>query len=220
MIRDHAIDKGVEVGVGGPVIEPGIGKRSSHEFLNDFARRDPTRRCCRGHPGCGAVRQFDFHGHASKCRAVPDNPGVEILDLRHHLNAITQLDPDEQTTIRRPQRIFDAVREVVTESGLLAGKTRRALDSTVLDDAVARQDTITMLIARPPKDGRPLPSGQSSFEAVVATRLDDGCFEGGRPWAHQADFRRAGRPVGFDSSRRKDVTTLRFAPEVVIDGAT
>lgn len=44
-----------------------------------------------------------------------------------------------------PQRIFDAVRAVIIESGVIANKHRRALDSTVLDDAVARQDTITML---------------------------------------------------------------------------
>jgi IS5 family transposase len=47
----------------------------------------------------------------------------------------------------RPQRIFEAVREVVAATGLLAGKTRRALDSTLLDDAVATQDTVTQLIA-------------------------------------------------------------------------
>jgi|1185.fasta_scaffold21854_1 hypothetical protein len=47
----------------------------------------------------------------------------------------------------RPNRIFDAVREVVRATGALSGKTRRALDSTVLDDAVATQDTVTQLIA-------------------------------------------------------------------------
>ena len=46
-----------------------------------------------------------------------------------------------------PERIFDAVRAVITETGVLKGKTRRALDSTVLDDAVATQDTVTQLIA-------------------------------------------------------------------------
>ena len=45
----------------------------------------------------------------------------------------------------RPQRIFEAVREVVKESGVIAKKNRRALDSTVLDDAVQRQDTISLL---------------------------------------------------------------------------
>ncbi len=48
----------------------------------------------------------------------------------------------------RPQRIFEVVRDVIDQTGAVAGKTRRALDSTVLDDAVARQDTVTQLIAR------------------------------------------------------------------------
>lgn len=47
----------------------------------------------------------------------------------------------------RPNRIFEVVRQVVTETGVLKGKNRRALDSTVLDDAVATQDTVTQLIA-------------------------------------------------------------------------
>jgi hypothetical protein len=46
----------------------------------------------------------------------------------------------------RPNRIFDAVKAVVAVTGVLSGKTRRALDSTVLDDAVATQDTVTQLI--------------------------------------------------------------------------
>ena len=46
----------------------------------------------------------------------------------------------------RPNRIFEAVKAVVAQTGALTGKTRRALDSTVLDDAVATQDTVTQLI--------------------------------------------------------------------------
>ena len=46
----------------------------------------------------------------------------------------------------RPNRIFEAVKAVVAQTGALAGRTRRALDSTVLDDAVATQDTVTQLI--------------------------------------------------------------------------
>ena len=45
-------------------------------------------------------------------------------------------------------RIFKAVRAVMDASGVIKGKTRRALDSTVLDDAVIRQDTIDMLVAQ------------------------------------------------------------------------
>jgi len=47
---------------------------------------------------------------------------------------------------KRPNRIFEAVKAVVAQTGALTGKTRRALDSTVLDDAVATQDTVTQLI--------------------------------------------------------------------------
>lgn len=47
----------------------------------------------------------------------------------------------------RPNRIFEAVRTIVHETGALQGRTRRALDSTVLDDAVATQDTVVQLVA-------------------------------------------------------------------------
>jgi hypothetical protein len=57
----------------------------------------------------------------------------------------------------RPNRIFDAVRQVVAETGALRGRTRRALDSTVLDDAVATQDTVTQLIAAIRRVAREVP---------------------------------------------------------------
>jgi hypothetical protein len=66
----------------------------------------------------------------------------------------------------RPHRIFDAVREVVAETGVLKGKTRRALDSVVLDDAVATQDTITQLIAAIRRAGRQVPGAAE----VIASR--------------------------------------------------
>jgi hypothetical protein len=47
----------------------------------------------------------------------------------------------------RPNRIFDAVRAVVAATGAFSGKSRRALDATILEDAVATQDTVTQLIA-------------------------------------------------------------------------
>ena len=46
-----------------------------------------------------------------------------------------------------PERIFDAVRSVIDATGVLRGKRRRALDSTLLDDAVATQDTVTQLVS-------------------------------------------------------------------------
>jgi hypothetical protein len=40
----------------------------------------------------------------------------------------------------RPERIFEVVRAVIAQTGVLHGRQRRALDSTLLDDAVATQD--------------------------------------------------------------------------------
>ena len=70
----------------------------------------------------------------------------------------------------RPQRIFEVVREVIAETGAVAGKQRRALDSTVLDDAVARQDTVTQLIAQIRRVGRDV-TGARDLIGVHCTRL-------------------------------------------------
>jgi hypothetical protein len=65
----------------------------------------------------------------------------------------------------RPDRIFDAVREVVAATGALTGKTRRALDSTVLEDSVATQDTVTQLIAAIRRVAREVPG---AVEVIAA----------------------------------------------------
>ena len=61
----------------------------------------------------------------------------------------------------RPQRIFDAVREVIRATNILSGKTRRALDSTVLDDAVIRQDAIMQLVAQIRRVRRLVPAAKA-----------------------------------------------------------
>lgn len=48
---------------------------------------------------------------------------------------------------KRPERIREAVAEVIKATGVLNNRNRRALDSTLLDDAVATQDTVTQLVA-------------------------------------------------------------------------
>jgi IS5 family transposase len=68
----------------------------------------------------------------------------------------------------RPDRIFEAVKAVVAATGVLAGKTRRALDSTVLDDAVATQDTVTQLIAAIRRVRRDVPAAAEVIEAHCA----------------------------------------------------
>ena len=49
------------------------------------------------------------------------------------------------------------MRVVVAQTGALTGKTRRALDSTVLDDAVATRDTVTQLIGAIRRVAREVP---------------------------------------------------------------
>jgi hypothetical protein len=71
----------------------------------------------------------------------------------------------------QPNRIFEAVREVVTATGALKGKQRRALDSTVLDDAVATQDTVTQLIAAIRRVIRQVP-GAAQVAAACCTAHD------------------------------------------------
>lgn len=74
----------------------------------------------------------------------------------------------------RPNRIFEAVKAVVAATGALAGKTRRALDSTILDDAVATQDTVTQLIGAIRRVRREVPgAGQVVAAHCTAHDYDD-----------------------------------------------
>src|SRR5712692_4455752 len=86
----------------------------------------------------------------------------------------------------RPERIFEAVREVVHATGVLKARTRRALDSTLLDDAVATQDTVTQLISAIRRARRVIP------QAAVVTVM-----------AH--DYDRAGKPaIAWDDPIAKE----------------
>jgi len=72
--------------------------------------------------------------------------GVALDDGGIHYSVLTYW----RTRLRnseRPERIFDAVRAVIDATGVLKGRRRRALDSTLLDDAVATQDTVTQLVS-------------------------------------------------------------------------
>jgi IS5 family transposase len=72
--------------------------------------------------------------------------GVALTDPGFHPTVLT-LWRARLRASDRPERIFDAVRQVVAATGMLKGRARRALDSTLLDDAVATQDTVTQLVA-------------------------------------------------------------------------
>lgn len=101
----------------------------------------------------------------------------------------------------RPQRIFEVVRDVVTATGAVAGKSRRALDSTVLDDAVARQDTVTQLIAAVRRVAKVVPDA-AELVAGHCTRL--GALTG-------QDYTHLGKPrIAWDDQAARDelVTAL------------
>ena len=56
--------------------------------------------------------------------------------------------------------MFAAVRSVIAATGMLRGRAKRALDSTLLDDAVADQDTVTPLISAVRRARRVVPGAQ------------------------------------------------------------
>ena len=66
----------------------------------------------------------------------------------------------------RPHRINEAIRTVVEQTGILAGRRRRAVDSTILADAVATQDTVTQLISAIRKVAREVPGAAEQIAAV------------------------------------------------------
>ena len=107
----------------------------------------------------------------------------------------------------RPERVFDAVRAVITETGVLKGRVRRALDSTLLDDAVATQDTVTQLIAAIRRVRRLIP-------AAAALELA----------GH--DYNEPGKPRiawGDDEARQQLITALVTDAQAVlaaVDGVT
>lgn len=88
-----------------------------------------------------------------------------------------------------PHRINEAIAQVITQTGILAGKHRRAVDSTVFQDAVARQDTITQLISVIRRFGKTMADGVSLM-ALHATSYD---------------YTRTGKPeIAWDDRDAKD----------------
>jgi hypothetical protein len=104
----------------------------------------------------------------------------------------------------RPQRIFEAVRDVIGQTGVLSGKTRRALDSVVFDDAVATQDTITQLIAAVRRVRREVAQAADLVAACQAHDWDD-----------------AGKPsIAWDDKAARDalVSALVADANTIVDG--
>lgn len=114
--------------------------------------------------------------------------GYGLTDTAFHPSTLTYW-RRRLAASKNPHRIMKAIAEVVAETGVLAGKRRRAVDSTVLDDAVARQDTITQLIAAVRRFGRDIPGGQD----LLATH------------AKGYDYTRTGKPdIAWDDQDARD----------------
>ena len=115
--------------------------------------------------------------------------GLAVTDTSFHATTLTYW-RKRLAASKDPNRIFDAVRDVINKTGVIKGKTRRALDSTVLDDAVATQDTVTQLVAAIRRVLRLVPGAA----AVLAGR-DTAC-----------DYSRPGKPdIAWDDKAAKAV---------------
>src|SRR3990170_419272 len=98
--------------------------------------------------------------------------GLALDDTGFHHSVLTYWRARLRAS-ERPERIFDAVRAVVDAPGARRGRARRALDSTLLADAVATQDTVTQLISVIRRVRREVP-GAAATVALVAHDYDAG----------------------------------------------
>src|SRR5664279_591845 len=113
--------------------------------------------------------------------------GLAVTDTSFHSTTLTYW-RQRLAASTSPNRIFDAVRTVIKQTGVIKGKTRRVLDSTVLDDAVATQDKVTQLVAAIRRVLRVVPGAQ----AVLVGR-ETAC-----------DYTRPGKPdIAWDDKAAK-----------------
>jgi len=126
-----------------------------------------------------AVR-FDVRWKAAIGAAL-DDAGFDPSSLVYWRNRIAKSD--------RPHRVNDAVKKVVAETGVLRGRRRRAVDSTILADAVATQDTVTQLVSAVRRVAREVPGAAVKIAAVCTGH----------------DYSRPGKPqVDWDDPAAKD----------------
>ena len=123
------------------------------QVLHDYSDRETAE----------AVR-FDVRWKAAIGAAL-DDAGFDPSTLVYWRNRIAKSE--------RPHRINDAVKKVVEQTGILRGRRRRAVDSTILADAVATQDTVTQLISAIRRVAREVP-GAAETVAAVCTGHDYG----------------------------------------------
>jgi hypothetical protein len=140
------------------------------QALHDYSDRETAE----------AVR-FDVRWKAAIGAAL-DDPGFDPSTLVYWRRRIAKS--------QRPHRVNDAVRKVIEETGLLRGRRRRAVDSTILADAVATQDTVTQLVSAVRRVAREVPGAGEQIAVVCAGH----------------DYSRPGKPkIDWDDPQAKDV---------------
>jgi hypothetical protein len=140
---------------------PGVGRPSlpatqmaavmTLQALHDFSDRETAE----------AVR-FDVRWKVA-IGASLDDEGFDPSSLVYWRRRLAKSD--------RPYRVNDAVKKVIEQSGVLRGRRRRAVDSTILADAVSSQDTVTQLISAIRRVAREVP-GAAEKIAKVCTGHD------------------------------------------------
>jgi Transposase domain (DUF772) len=135
---------------------PGVGRPSipatqmaavmTLQVLHDYSDRETAE----------AVK-FDVRWKVAIGAAL-DDPGFDPSTLVYWRNRIAKSP--------RPYRVNDAVRTVIGQTGILKGRRRRAVDSTILADAVATQDTVTQLVSAIRRVGREVPGAAEQIAAV------------------------------------------------------
>ncbi len=116
------------------------------QVLHDYSDRETAE----------AVR-FDVRWKAAIGTAL-DDAGFDPSSLVYWRNRIAKSE--------RPHRVNDAVKMVVAETGVLRGRRRRAVDSTILADAVATQDTVTQLVSAIRRVAREVPGAEEQIAAA------------------------------------------------------
>jgi hypothetical protein len=140
---------------------PGVGRPSipatqmaavlTLQALHDYSDRETAE----------AVR-FDVRWKVAIGAAL-DDPGFDPSSLVYWRKRIAKS--------AQPHRVNDAVRKVTGQTGILQGRRRRAVDSTILADAVATQDTVTQLVSAIRRVAREVP-GAAGQIAQVCTGHD------------------------------------------------
>jgi Transposase domain (DUF772)/Transposase DDE domain len=140
------------------------------QALHDYSDRETAE----------AVR-FDLRWKAAIGAAL-DDPGFDPSTLVYWRKRIARSG--------RPHRVNDAVKKVIEQTGILRGRRRRAVDSTILADAVATQDTVTQLVSAIRRAGREVPGAAERIAAVCTGH----------------DYSRPGKPkIDWDDPAAKDM---------------